>query len=294
MSEKHDWRLVAVALASVVRPLSHEDELRRGWDAATEKARLAAADAETELQRAEQYARKCAKLMEEIDALTVRLEAAEAARVQAGTKALQTYTQMDAEATRDRFQAVQARREAVPGAGPEHNAYWEETLHIEQEAISGQATEENGRLRSQVNVLYAELNALREKQLDTQARCDKAIQARIEAQRERAAAERARDETAVLLGRASAANAEYAGQIKTLRSDLEQSERGRAALASDLEIIDNSWLIGDLREQLAAMTAARDAARKELVDERAEVARLREECRELAEELTNARFTTTP
>ena len=182
MSEKHDWRRVAVALASVVRPLDHEDELRRGWDAAAEKARLAEADAETELRRAEQYAGKCARHMEEIDALTVRLEAAEA-----------------------------ARPEAVPVAGPN-------VVEVPRASTT---------LRSQIDALHADLNALREKQLDTQARCDKAIQARIEAQRERDAATDEREAVAAQLADARAGLTEHADQIKTLHADLERAEAAR-------------------------------------------------------------------
>lgn len=105
VSDAQDWRRVALALASVTRPLALEDELREGWHRASDKARLAEADAQTELQRADRAEADARNAWAEVDTLTVRLEAAEAARAQAEARALQTYTQMDAEATRDRFEA---------------------------------------------------------------------------------------------------------------------------------------------------------------------------------------------
>ena len=73
--EAQDWRRVALALASVTRPLVLEDELREGWHRASDKARLAEADAQTELQRADRYARENAALREEIDALREEIDA---------------------------------------------------------------------------------------------------------------------------------------------------------------------------------------------------------------------------
>lgn len=224
IGEKHDWRLVAVALAGVVRPLSREDELRRGWDAAAEKARRAEADAEAELRRAERAEADARNAWAEVDTLTVRLEAAEAARAQ-----------------------------AVPVADPTD------------------PTGDIARMRARsIDILHADLNALREKQLDTQARCDKAIQARVEAQRERAAAEKSRDEATAELKAVQAERDDASEDLIAARVELKKLKQANAALAdklgpaADIDPVPGAGA-GASAEPETSQSAADRAGRLELV-----------------------------
>lgn len=265
MGEKNDWRLVAVALAGVTRGWLRDEEVRRG------RADL---DAVVEASVAERARR--AEADAETELRRAEWAEDEAARLRSEINDLTVRLTVS--------EAGRAEAPVVPAVDP----------------TGGQAGE-NARLRDQIDALYADLNALREKQLDTQARCDKAIQARIEAQRERVAAEKARDETAVLLGRASAGNAEYADQIKTLHADLEQAEaaRDRAITAGNkyrADLLHNVSEIESLRgknkqlsDDVERLRDTVDDARRARIEDRAGRERVQAANAKMAAELVAER-----
>lgn len=234
LSEKHDWRRVAVALAGVTRVWLRDEGVRQGradldvaLGAAAERTRLAEADAETEMCRAERAEADARIAWAEVDDLTARLDAAKA---QAPT---------------------------APDADPSD----------ELPTLTGEIV----RQRAQIDTLYADLNALRAKQLDSQARCDKAIQARIEAQRERAAAEKERDELAAMLADVHSqegAVKALAYENKSLADRLLSAQKDRDAAIKDLiealtSLTEHADQIKALYVNLERAEAARDQALRE-------------------------------